>query len=96
MRPTVNEVELVKNKNEIAVKKGPVEDNPSNVLMSQATGDSIFTKTEVLAGQSSPWFDTFVVVLFLSDPENAAEVQTHSSLQQRSKSFRVQTGSSRT
>ncbi|XP_037534940.1 syndecan-4 isoform X1 [Nematolebias whitei] len=49
VRPTVNEVELVKNKNEIALKKGPVEDNPSNVLMSQATGDSIFTKTEVLA-----------------------------------------------
>ncbi|XP_037831198.1 syndecan-4 isoform X2 [Kryptolebias marmoratus] len=49
--PTINEVELVKNKNEIALKKGTesIEDNPSNVLMSQASEGSIFTKTEVLA-----------------------------------------------
>ncbi|XP_013881979.1 syndecan-4 [Austrofundulus limnaeus] len=51
VRPTVNEEELVRNRNEIFLKKGAgsVDENPSNVLMSQATEDSIFTKTEVLA-----------------------------------------------
>nr|XP_015813787.2 syndecan-4 isoform X2 [Nothobranchius furzeri] len=48
--PTLDEVELVRN-NEIHLgsKPGPNDDNLSNVLMSQAKGDSIFNKTEVLA-----------------------------------------------
>ncbi|KAI3370159.1 hypothetical protein L3Q82_024447, partial [Scortum barcoo] len=49
VRPTVtefqdnNEIPLVKNRAE------PAEEQPSNVLMSHASDDSIFNKTEVLA-----------------------------------------------
>ncbi|KAM4582763.1 syndecan-4 isoform 2-T3 [Fundulus diaphanus] len=52
VRPTVDEVDLVQNRNEIPLLGtglGPKDQNPSNVLMSQATGDSIFNSTEVLA-----------------------------------------------
>ncbi|MEQ2283863.1 hypothetical protein AMECASPLE_015932 [Ameca splendens] len=52
VRPTINEIDIVKNKNEIPPlgnTPGSNEENPSNVLMSQATDDSIFNKTEVLA-----------------------------------------------
>ncbi|XP_015235307.1 PREDICTED: syndecan-4-like isoform X2 [Cyprinodon variegatus] len=52
VRPTVNEIELVKDKNEIRLlgnEQGPKDENQSNVLMSQATEHSIFNKTEVLA-----------------------------------------------
>ncbi|XP_038161985.1 syndecan-4 isoform X2 [Cyprinodon tularosa] len=52
VRPTVNEIELVKDKNEIRLlgnEHGPKDENQSNVLMSQATEHSIFNKTEVLA-----------------------------------------------
>uniref|UniRef100_A0A8C3AKJ4 Uncharacterized protein n=1 Tax=Cyclopterus lumpus TaxID=8103 RepID=A0A8C3AKJ4_CYCLU len=47
-----DEVDLVQNRNEIPpLKKAePVEEHPSNVLMSHASEDSIFNKTEVLAG----------------------------------------------
>ncbi|KAM4741475.1 syndecan-4 [Anableps anableps] len=51
-RPTSNEVDHVKERNEILLRENklePKEENPSNVLMSQAKGDSIFNKTEVLA-----------------------------------------------
>ncbi|XP_042263650.1 syndecan-4 isoform X1 [Thunnus maccoyii] len=51
-RPTVNEVDIVKNSNEIPpLRNEPKasEDYPSNVLMSLAGEDSIFNKTEVLA-----------------------------------------------
>ncbi|XP_043977060.1 syndecan-4 isoform X2 [Gambusia affinis] len=52
VRPTDDEVDLVKNRNEFPRLGGEPrakEENPSNVLMSQARGDSIFNKTEVLA-----------------------------------------------
>ncbi|XP_012709361.2 syndecan-4 isoform X2 [Fundulus heteroclitus] len=52
VRPTVDEVDLVQNRNEIpalGTGLGPKDQNPSNVLMSQATGDSVFNSTEVLA-----------------------------------------------
>ncbi|MED6238461.1 hypothetical protein ATANTOWER_021978 [Ataeniobius toweri] len=52
VRPTINEIDIVKNKNEIPLlgnTPGSKEENPSNVLMSQATEDSILNKTEVLA-----------------------------------------------
>lgn len=52
VRPTVNEEELIKNSNEIPVLRNgvdPSDEYPSNVLMSHAPEDSIFTKTEVLA-----------------------------------------------
>lgn len=51
-RPTVDEIDIVRNRNEIPLlgnELGTKEENPSNVLMSQAKGDSIFNKTEVLA-----------------------------------------------
>ncbi|XP_076003248.1 syndecan-4 isoform X2 [Genypterus blacodes] len=51
VRPTVNEVDIVQKSNEIPLvrtEKQP-EDYPSNVLMSHASEDSIFNKTEVLA-----------------------------------------------
>ncbi|CAL9691788.1 unnamed protein product [Knipowitschia caucasica] len=49
-QPAVNEEELVKNSNEIQLRNKPEsEEHPSNVLMSHATEDSIFNKTEVLA-----------------------------------------------
>uniref|UniRef100_A0A096MFW8 Syndecan n=1 Tax=Poecilia formosa TaxID=48698 RepID=A0A096MFW8_POEFO len=47
-----DEINVVKNTNEIPLlgsEPKAKEENPSNVLMSQATGDSIFNKTEVLA-----------------------------------------------
>lgn len=53
-RPTVNEVDIVKNSNEIPLLRNEPESSeeyPSNVLMSHAGEDSIFNKTEVLAGQ---------------------------------------------
>ncbi|XP_040889365.1 syndecan-4 isoform X2 [Toxotes jaculatrix] len=52
VRPTVNEVELVKDSNEIPLRRNEAETSeefPSNVLMSHASEDSIFNKTEVLA-----------------------------------------------
>lgn len=52
VRPTVDEIDIVRNRNEIPLlgnELGNKEENPSNVLMSQAKGDSIFNKTEVLA-----------------------------------------------
>ncbi|XP_014325541.1 syndecan-4-like isoform X1 [Xiphophorus maculatus] len=51
-RPKDSEIDLVKNRNEIpplGSEPETKEENPSNVLMSQAKGDSIFNKTEVLA-----------------------------------------------
>ncbi|XP_031734635.1 syndecan-4 isoform X2 [Anarrhichthys ocellatus] len=49
--PTVDLVDLVQNRNEIQVTKEEEEEEakPSNVLMSHASEDSIFNKTEVLA-----------------------------------------------
>ncbi|XP_041638516.1 syndecan-4 isoform X2 [Cheilinus undulatus] len=52
VRPTINEVEIVQNSNEIPLLRNQgqsSEEHPSNVLMSHATDDSIFNKTEVLA-----------------------------------------------
>ncbi|KAK5873167.1 hypothetical protein PBY51_013804 [Eleginops maclovinus] len=54
VRPTVNEVDIVRNSNEIPrpgneLKSEPAVDFPSNVLMAHASDDSIFNKTEVLA-----------------------------------------------
>lgn len=52
VRPTVNEEEIVRNNNEIPLlsnKAETPEEHPSNVLMSHASEDSIFNKTEVLA-----------------------------------------------
>lgn len=54
VRPTVNEVGIVQNSNEIPVLRSgaePGEEHPSNVLMSHAGDDSFFNKTEVLAGE---------------------------------------------
>lgn len=54
VRPTVNEVDIIKNSNEIPLLRNEAEageEHPSNVLMSHASEDSIFNKTEVLAGQ---------------------------------------------
>lgn len=54
VRPTVNEVDIVQNENEIPLLRNgaePGEEHPSNVLMSHASEDSILKKTEVLAGQ---------------------------------------------
>ncbi|XP_074493418.1 syndecan-4 isoform X2 [Sebastes fasciatus] len=52
VQPTVNEVDIVQNRNEIPLltkDAEPAEEHPSNVLMSHASDDSIFNKTEVLA-----------------------------------------------
>ncbi|XP_070704233.1 syndecan-4 isoform X2 [Pempheris klunzingeri] len=49
VRPTVNEVDIVRNHNEIPLLGNEVGEEPSNVLMSHASDDSIFNKTEVLA-----------------------------------------------
>ncbi|XP_071396309.1 syndecan-4 isoform X2 [Centroberyx affinis] len=52
VRPTVNEVDIVQKSNEIPLVKNegqPSEELPSNVLMSHASDESIFNKTEVLA-----------------------------------------------
>ncbi|XP_033991713.1 syndecan-4 isoform X1 [Trematomus bernacchii] len=51
-RPTVNELEIVQDTNEIPLlenKAETEEELPSNVLMAHASEDSIFNKTEVLA-----------------------------------------------
>ncbi|KAJ4927220.1 hypothetical protein JOQ06_014955 [Pogonophryne albipinna] len=51
-RPTVNEVDNVRDTNEILLlgnKAKTEEELPSNVLMAHASEDSIFNKTEVLA-----------------------------------------------
>lgn len=51
-RPTIDEVDIVRNSNEVPLLRNePGEEQPSNVLMSHASDDSIFSKTEVLAGQ---------------------------------------------
>ncbi len=59
VQPTINEVEIVQNNNEIPLvldnKAKLGEEQPSNVLMSHASEDSIFNKTEVLAGQWECW-----------------------------------------
>ncbi|XP_029907853.1 syndecan-4 isoform X2 [Myripristis murdjan] len=52
VRPTVNEVDIIQNSNEIPLLRNeaqPNEDYSSNVLMSHASEDSIFYKTEILA-----------------------------------------------
>ncbi|KAF7655432.1 hypothetical protein LDENG_00055570 [Lucifuga dentata] len=51
VRPTLNEVDIVRNSNEIPLLRNEEEpeEYPSNVLMSHASDDSIFNKTEVLA-----------------------------------------------
>ncbi|CAJ1051197.1 syndecan-4 isoform X2 [Xyrichtys novacula] len=50
VQPTVNEVEIVQKSNEIPMLRNQGgEEHPSNVLMSHASDDSIFNKTEVLA-----------------------------------------------
>lgn len=52
--PTINEVDIVRNSNEIPLlgsKDESSEEHQSNVLMSHASDESIFSKTEVLAGQ---------------------------------------------
>ncbi|XP_068578133.1 syndecan-4 isoform X2 [Cebidichthys violaceus] len=50
VRPTVDQVDLVQNRNEIQVTEEEDEEaEPSNVLMSHASEDSVFNKTEVLA-----------------------------------------------
>ncbi|XP_019110870.2 syndecan-4 isoform X1 [Larimichthys crocea] len=49
-RPTIDEVGIVRNSNEVPLLRNePGEEQPSNVLMSHASDDSIFSKTEVLA-----------------------------------------------
>ncbi|KAG8007240.1 Syndecan-4 [Nibea albiflora] len=49
-RPTIDEVNIVQNSNEIPLLRNePSDELPSNVLMSHASDDSIFSKTEVLA-----------------------------------------------
>lgn len=52
VQPTVDEVAVVQNSNEIPILRNeaePSEEHPSNVLMSHASDDSVFNKTEVLA-----------------------------------------------
>ncbi|XP_060897653.1 syndecan-4 isoform X2 [Labrus mixtus] len=52
VRPTINELEIVQNSNEIPLLRNQGqsgEEHPSNVLMAHAGDDSIFNKTEVLA-----------------------------------------------
>lgn len=49
-RPTVSEVDIVRNSNEIPLLNSGKE-RPSNVLMSHANEDSVFSKTEVFAGR---------------------------------------------
>lgn len=51
-RPTINELDIIQNRNEIPLltaEAEPSDEHPSNVLMSHASEDSIFNKTEVLA-----------------------------------------------
>ncbi|XP_038553909.1 syndecan-4 isoform X3 [Micropterus salmoides] len=52
VRPTVNEVEIVREGNDIPLRRNiedAGEEYPSNVLMAHASDESIFNKTEVLA-----------------------------------------------
>ncbi|KAK2861534.1 hypothetical protein Q5P01_001067 [Channa striata] len=52
VRPTINEVDIVQNRNEIPLVRNEAETkdgSPSNVLMSHASEESIFQKKEVLA-----------------------------------------------
>lgn len=54
VRPTVNELEIVRESNDIPLRRNiedAGEEYPSNVLMAHASDESIFNKTEVLAGQ---------------------------------------------
>ncbi|KAM6979588.1 syndecan-4 [Aplochiton taeniatus] len=51
-RPTADDLDLIKNSNEIPLRKAPppqLDDNHPNVLMAHASDESIFNKTEVLA-----------------------------------------------
>ncbi|XP_067099757.1 syndecan-4 isoform X3 [Osmerus mordax] len=50
-RPTVNDIDLVRNRNEVLVRAEPPqqEEHPSNVLMSHAGSEGLFNKTEILA-----------------------------------------------
>ena len=67
MRPTGNEVDIVRNSNDIPLlghQGEHGEEQPSNVLMAHASDDSIFNKTEVLAGQSDPQSSDGVKVRF--------------------------------
>ncbi|XP_028285093.1 syndecan-4-like isoform X3 [Parambassis ranga] len=50
VRPTISEMDEVQKNNEIPMLRNePESNNPPNVLMSHASDDSIFNKTEVLA-----------------------------------------------
>lgn len=49
-RPTVSEVDIVRNSNEIPLVRSE-DERLSNVLMSHASDDSVFSKTEVFAGR---------------------------------------------
>ncbi|XP_053725255.1 syndecan-4 isoform X1 [Synchiropus splendidus] len=50
VRPTVNEIDLVRNSNEISIDKSePNDELMSNVLMAHTAEESILNKTEVLA-----------------------------------------------
>lgn len=63
-RPTVDEVDIVRNSNEIPLLRNgaePGEEHPSNVLMSHAGDDSIFNKTEVLAGERGVEYDEVIM-----------------------------------
>lgn len=64
VRPTINEVDIVQKSNEIPILRNEeqLEDYPSNVLMSHASEDSIFNKTEVLAGQYASLMQHYVVL----------------------------------
>ncbi len=69
MRPTVNEVDILKNSNDILLQETErkhTDEQPPNVLMAHAGEDSIFNKTEVLAGQwdGSDWFYWLRVWIF--------------------------------
>lgn len=65
VQPTVDEVAVVQNSNEIPILRNeaePSEEHPSNVLMSHASDDSVFNKTEVLAGQLAPRLFVHVLI----------------------------------
>lgn len=50
-RPTVNENSIVA-ENEVGVRSSGINDNPPNVLMSQAGEERFFHRIEVIAGKS--------------------------------------------
>ena len=63
LKPTVNEIQLVQKNNEVSVWVSPKpEEHPSNVLMAHAGEESIFNKTEILAGEAMALFYLFVLV----------------------------------